>query len=134
MGSPVRFQPKNIAEEVGFWNAKEESGNKGFGSTVRDEEDFIRHIDYIHYNPEKHGYVEKASQWEYSSIHRYIQKGIIDKEWDVALGFQFKEKFGEAWNMGCWASFLASGAYFWQLNLRAYDLNNNMELSRIWKI
>ena len=44
-------------------------------------------IDYIHYNPVKHGYVEKASQWEYSSIHRYIQKGILNREWGVALDF-----------------------------------------------
>jgi putative transposase len=50
---------------------------------IRDEEDFIRHIDYIHYYPVKHGYVEKA----YSSIHRYMQKGILNKEWDVALDF-----------------------------------------------
>jgi putative transposase len=80
---------------------------------IRDDEDFIRHIDYIHYpllsflhprhlcihalrNPVKYGYVEKASQWEFSSIHRYIQKGILDKECGVALDFQFKEKFGEA--------------------------------------
>ena len=63
---------------------------------IRDEEDFIRHVDYIHYNPVKHGYVQKASQWEYSSIHRYIKKGILDKEWGVALDFRFNEAFGES--------------------------------------
>jgi putative transposase len=44
---------------------------------VRDEEDFENHVNYIHYNPVKHGYVTSAVEWQYSSIHRKIKKGII---------------------------------------------------------
>lgn len=56
---------------------------------IQDLEDFDNHINYIHYNPVKHGYVEFASQWEYSSIHKYCREGYeeplntsIDIEWD----------------------------------------------------
>ena len=40
-------------------------------------------MDYIHYNPVKHGYVTKASDWPYSSLHRYIKKDIIDEDWGI---------------------------------------------------
>ena len=36
---------------------------------IRDENDFARHVDYIHYNPVKHGHVTDAIDWPYSSIH-----------------------------------------------------------------
>ena len=38
---------------------------------IRDEADYARQLDYIHYNPVKHGYVTSPYEWEYSSIHRY---------------------------------------------------------------
>lgn len=50
---------------------------------IRDELDYERHVDYIHYNPVKHGYVDKAVDWPYSSIHRFIEKGIISSDWGV---------------------------------------------------
>ena len=48
---------------------------------IRDESDFKSHLDYIHFNPVKHGYVMKPSDWPYSTIHRYIEKRIIDENW-----------------------------------------------------
>jgi len=48
---------------------------------IRDEADYQAHINYIHYNPVKHGYVEKASQWPHSSIHRYIRNGDATEDW-----------------------------------------------------
>ncbi len=60
---------------------------------IRDDDDLSRHVDYIHCNPVKHGYVTRASDWPHSSIHRYIQAGLITAEWgaDSAMG----DKFGE---------------------------------------
>lgn len=52
--------------------------------TIADEDDLQRHIDYIHYNPVKHGYVRSASEWPYSSIHRYIRAGDVSADWGVA--------------------------------------------------
>jgi putative transposase len=48
---------------------------------IRDESDLQRHIDYIHYNPVKHAHVKVASQWPYSSIHRYVRNGWLTSEW-----------------------------------------------------
>ncbi|HSN95104.1 MAG TPA: transposase [Anaerolineaceae bacterium] len=45
--------------------------------TIRDERDLNTHIDYIHYNPVKHGLVDRASQWQWSSFDRYVQNGFL---------------------------------------------------------
>ena len=45
--------------------------------TIRDERDLNNHIDYIHYNPVKHGYVASPADWPHSSIHRFIEQGLL---------------------------------------------------------
>ncbi len=49
--------------------------NRYWDHIIRDENDLNRHIDYIHYNPVKHGLVDSPHNWEYSSIHwkQFIQ-------------------------------------------------------------
>jgi len=42
---------------------------------IRDEWDLQRHIDYIHYNPVKHGLVKSAEDWPWSTYHRYVEQG-----------------------------------------------------------
>ena len=48
---------------------------------IRDERDYERHVDYIHYNPVKHGHVTRVADWPYSSFHRYVRSGIYNLEW-----------------------------------------------------
>ena len=48
---------------------------------IRDENDLARHIDYVHINPVKQGHAVKASDWPYSSIHRYIRSGVLAADW-----------------------------------------------------
>ncbi|MFZ6647839.1 REP-associated tyrosine transposase [Undibacterium sp. TJN25] len=48
---------------------------------IRDDDDLEKHVAYIHFNPVKHGYVEKAADWPYSSIHREIMLGNLDAGW-----------------------------------------------------
>ena len=43
---------------------------------IRDEAYYRAHVDYLHYNPVKHGYVKRAMDWSYSSFHRYMKKGV----------------------------------------------------------
>jgi putative transposase len=51
------------------------------------ENDLERHIDYIHFNPVKHGYVNVVSEWPYSIFHRFVQQGIYPVDWaGSALG------------------------------------------------
>ena len=47
---------------------------------IRDDEDFVHHVDYIHYNPAKHGYAESAADWPHSSIRRFIRDGLIPSD------------------------------------------------------
>lgn len=49
--------------------------------TVRDESDFARHVDYIHYNPVKHGLVTRVQDWPHSSFHLYVRRGILPEDW-----------------------------------------------------
>jgi putative transposase len=62
--------------------------------TIRDDIDFARHVDYIHYNPVKHGLVSRVSDWAYSSFHAYVREGVLPTDWagDVAeSGLSFGE-------------------------------------------
>jgi len=60
---------------------------------IRDNRDYETHIDYIHFNPVKHGYAQAPVNWPYSSIHRYIRHGIIQSNW--AVDDDFDGGFGE---------------------------------------
>lgn len=61
---------------------------------IQDEIDFIRHVDYIHYNPVKHGYVKAPKDWNYSSFILYVNKGIYDIDWGSGIEIQFSEDVG----------------------------------------
>lgn len=57
---------------------------------IRDEGDFERHADYIHYNPVKHGYVQSPCDWEWSTFHQFVGSGDYPSDWgcgDVELKF-----------------------------------------------
>jgi len=54
---------------------------------IRDELDYARHVDYIHYNPVKHGYCKSVKDWPHSSFHRYVDQGIYTKNWGEGLDF-----------------------------------------------
>ena len=48
---------------------------------LRDENDYARHVEYIHYNPVKHGLVVSPIDWPNSSFHRHIKAGIYPPDW-----------------------------------------------------
>lgn len=48
---------------------------------IRDDLDLARHVDYIHYNPVKHGWVSRAVDWPHSTLHGYIERGIFPADW-----------------------------------------------------
>ena len=51
---------------------------------VRDAKDMGNHVDYIHYNPVKHGLVESPVEWALSSIHRYMNDGLYSRDWGAS--------------------------------------------------
>jgi putative transposase len=54
--------------------------------TIRDDADHGRHVDYIHYNPVKHGLVANPADWPHSSLHRFIRQGVLAADWGGASG------------------------------------------------
>jgi putative transposase len=48
---------------------------------IRDQNDYANHVNYIHYNPVKHGHVALAADWPYSSIHRHIAANLLPRDW-----------------------------------------------------
>ena len=48
---------------------------------IRDDEDFRRHVDYIHWNPVKHALVSRVRDWRYSTFHRYVRQGVYPEDW-----------------------------------------------------
>jgi putative transposase len=53
---------------------------------IKDQQDWLRHIEYIYYNPVKHGYCELPSQWPYSSFAKAVRRGSYGAEWKVDPG------------------------------------------------
>jgi len=51
---------------------------------IGDEKDLNRHIDYIHYNPVKHGYVTRPEDWPRSSYREWLRRGYYDEGWGHA--------------------------------------------------
>jgi putative transposase len=62
---------------------------------IRDERDFEKHVDYIHYNPVKHNWVPRAVDWPYSTFHRYVRKGLYSKDWGCGGIVKADQNFGE---------------------------------------
>ncbi len=48
---------------------------------IRDEWDFERHCDYIHYNPVRHGLARCPHGWKASSFERFVREGFYASDW-----------------------------------------------------
>jgi putative transposase len=71
-GVGIRRNPKG---EYNLWQ------RRFWEHTVRDEPDLRRHVEYIHFNPVKHGLVTQVRDWLYSSFHRYVRAGVYPLDW-----------------------------------------------------
>jgi putative transposase len=66
---------REMKGERGIWQ------RRFWEHTVRDEEDLQRHLDYIHFNPVKHGLVSQVSDWPHSTFHEYVRRGFYPLDW-----------------------------------------------------
>jgi putative transposase len=69
--------PARRKGQVGIWQ------KRFWEHMIRDERDYRNHVEYCWDNPVKHGFVERAVDWPFSSIHREITRGLLSSEWDV---------------------------------------------------
>ncbi len=71
-----RISPSRLRRrERGIWQ------RRYWEHTIRNDDDFARHVDYIHFNPVKHGHVDHVAAWPYSSFHRMVRVGLYPASW-----------------------------------------------------
>jgi putative transposase len=61
--------------EKGIWQ------RRYWEHAIRNDADLERHVDYIHFNPVKHGHVARVADWPHSSYHRYVERGLLAADW-----------------------------------------------------
>ena len=61
---------------------------------VRDANDFAAHMDYVHFNPVKHGHCGRVVDWPYSTFHRWVRQGHYESDWGIGE-LRFEGSFGE---------------------------------------
>ncbi len=75
--------------------AKQERGicqRRYWEHAIRDQKDFDTHLDYIHYNSVKHGWVRRAVDWPHSSFHRFVRLGLYSPKWAASQEAQAWDK------------------------------------------
>jgi putative transposase len=82
-----RSASRRAKGERGIWQ------RRFWEHTVRDEADFSRHVDYVHFNPVKHGLVGMAKDWPFSSFRRAVARGDYPMDW--GNGERVVGEFGE---------------------------------------
>jgi putative transposase len=74
-GEVTVSQARQRHRECGVWQ------KRFWDHCIRSEEDMIHHVNYIHYNPIKHGLVHCPHAWPYSSFHRWVAEGYYREDW-----------------------------------------------------
>jgi putative transposase len=80
-------------------SSRQEKGERGIWQRrywehlIRDDSDYVRHVDYIHINPVKHGHVPHVVDWPHSSFHRFVRAGLLPEDWAgaAAVGWECGE-------------------------------------------
>lgn len=82
---PPTYGYKNKGEK-GIWQ------RRYFEHTIINEDDLHKHLDYIHYNPVKHEYVQRVKDWEFSSFDKFVNMNNYEINWGSANDIKHLEK------------------------------------------
>jgi putative transposase len=83
-----RTSSKVARREKGIWQ------RRFWEHAIRNDADLEKHVNYIHFNPVKHGHVARVRDWPHSSFGRYVAKGTLPADWGGDMR-EFSGKFGE---------------------------------------
>ncbi len=93
-----RHYPRESTEVISLSRQSKQERNvwqrRFWEHCIRDELDLANHLDYIHYNPVKHGWVKAPKDWPYSSFHRYVNQGYYPHSW-AAPAHHFEPPIGD---------------------------------------
>lgn len=87
--SPTRTESKRHHREKGLWQ------RRFWEHQIRDERDLQTHVDYVHFNPVRHGLVRRVADWPYSSFHKWVAEGRLPQDWAGSADEDKAELFGE---------------------------------------
>ena len=58
---------------------------------IRNEQDYRAHLDYLHFNPVRHGHVRRVADWPHSTFHAWVERGVYSLDW---AGSDFADALG----------------------------------------
>jgi putative transposase len=70
-----RSAVRALKGERGIWQ------RRFWEHAIRDVDDFAHHMDYVHFNPVKHGFVRSVADWPHSTFHRCVAAGLYPPDW-----------------------------------------------------
>jgi putative transposase len=73
--APVRSGSRRSKGEQGIWQ------RRFWEHVIRDDADFAVHLDYIHFNPVKHGLCRAASEWPHSTFRDWVERDVYHEDW-----------------------------------------------------
>jgi putative transposase len=83
-------RPEGLARDGrGIWQ------KRFWEHTIRDERDYRNHMDYVHFNPVKHGLVVHPATWQYSTFQKCVALGLYDPTWAVPNNATMSSAMGE---------------------------------------
>jgi putative transposase len=90
-----RHCPAEVRGEISASGQKEQAvwQRRFWQHCIRDQQDWVRHVEYIHYNPVRHGLVKAPRDWQYSSFHKYVREGKYDLMWGADTSLQIENEF-----------------------------------------
>lgn len=92
----ARFSKRsNLSAEAGLGQDARVWQPRFWEHLIRDELDWHKHMDYVHFNPVKHGLVHRVQDWPYSTFHRLVADGFYELDWGVSEEDSNRHTFGE---------------------------------------
>ena len=86
------------AQSAPYTRAKRNEGlvwqRRFWEHTVRNQQDLKRCVDYVHWNPVKHGHVSNVTDWPFSTFHQYVRRGVYAQDWGGSITIE-ERGFGE---------------------------------------
>lgn len=64
-----------LKNERGIWQ------RRFWEHTITNQQDYWHHVNYVHYNPMKHGLVKRIRDWPYSCFHLAMRCGVYPSTW-----------------------------------------------------
>jgi len=91
----IADKPRNTISLARKNKSEQMIGQRRFWEhVIHDELDLVRHVDYIHFNPVKHGLSGSPIEWPYSSFKKFVQQGIYSIDWGSQAPMDFNIDIG----------------------------------------